>query len=63
MRVVLFAVAMTLTGCKSVPSETEACVVFEPICASRSDTPETIGQVLEHNAAWEAVCGKMEPCR
>jgi len=60
MRVAVFAMAMTLTGCASVPSETDACLVFEPICASRSDTPETIGQVLEHNAAWEAMCGKME---
>ena len=60
MRAAAFAIAMTLTGCASAPSETDACLVFEPICASRSDTPETIGQVLEHNAAWEAMCGKME---
>ena len=47
-----------LTGCASAPSETEsACLVFEPICASRGDTEDTINQIIGHNAAYEAVCG------
>lgn len=63
MRVAVFAMAMTLTGCKSVPSGTEpACLVFEPICASRADTEDTIEQIIGHNVAYEAMCGKVESC-
>ena len=57
-------VVMILTGCASVPSETKsACLVFEPICASRSDTEDTIKQIIGHNAAFEAVCGIEVTCR
>jgi len=31
--------------------------VFEPICASRADTEDTIKQIIGHNAAFEAMCG------
>ena len=63
MRVAAFVMAMTLTGCASAPSGTEpACLVFEPICASRSDTEDTIEQIIGHNVAYEAMCGKVESC-
>lgn len=62
MRVAAFAMVMTLTGCKTVPFETDACLVFEPICASRSDTEDTIKQVIGHNAAFEAMCGRIDSC-
>jgi len=52
------ALVAILTGCASAPSENEsACLVFEPICASRGDTEDTIKQIIGHNAAYEAVCG------
>ena len=62
MRVAVFAMAMTLTGCASAPSGTDACLVFEPICASRSDTEDTIEQIIGHNVAYEAMCGRIDPC-
>jgi hypothetical protein len=36
--------------------------VFEPICASRADTEDTIEQIIGHNVAYEAMCGKVESC-
>ena len=62
MRAAAFAMAMTLTGCASAPSETDACLVFEPICASRADTEDTIEQIIGHNVAYEAMCGRIDPC-
>jgi len=41
----------------SAPSLAAACVVFEPISASRHDTTETIRQVVQHNRVREIVCG------
>jgi hypothetical protein len=37
-------------------------LVFEPICASRGDTEDTIKQIIGHNAAFEAVCGIEVSC-
>ena len=55
--VILTAVTI-LTGCASAPLGTDpACTVFEPICASRADTEDTIKQIIGHNAAFEAMCG------
>jgi len=33
-----------------------SCRGFVPIHYSRKDTPATIQQVREHNAAWDALC-------
>jgi hypothetical protein len=33
-----------------------ACKAYAPIRYSRKDTPETIAQAREHNAAWDALC-------
>lgn len=57
-------VVTILTGCASAPSEIKsACLVFEPICASRADTEDTIKQIIGHNAAFEAVCGIEVSCQ
>ena len=34
------------------------CAVFPPITYSRSDTEETQRQVRQHNAGFDAYCGK-----
>lgn len=57
-QVLLGAAVTILTGCASAPLGTDpACTVFEPICASRTDTEDTIRQIIGHNAAFEAMCG------
>ena len=33
-----------------------ACQAYAPIRYSRTDTAETVRQVREHNAAWDALC-------
>lgn len=38
-----------------------SCQAFEPFRWSRRDTPESIAQAKEHNAAWSALCGKGDP--
>ncbi len=35
-----------------------SCRGFVPIHYSRKDTPGTIQQAREHNAAWDALCKK-----
>jgi hypothetical protein len=35
-----------------------SCGLFEPIGWSRLDTPETIGAIKAHNAAYRAICGE-----
>lgn len=46
---------LLLTGCmKTVDT---ACTAFKPIHYSASkDTPETVQDAREHNAAWVALC-------
>lgn len=44
----------------SAPSLAAACVVFEPISASRNDTTETIRQIVQHNRVREIVCGDQD---
>jgi hypothetical protein len=64
MRVAMLAAVMILGGCASAPLGTDpACTVFEPICASRGDTEDTIKQIIGHNAAFEAVCGIEVSCQ
>jgi uncharacterized lipoprotein YajG len=64
----LFAIAslLILTACQttmgsvvtSQDSIRVACQSFNPIRWSKQDTPLTIAQVREANAAWQALCGK-----
>ena len=60
----LLIATISLTSCASretseisVPSLAAACVVFEPITASRNDTTETIRQIVQHNRVREIICG------
>lgn len=53
-----------LTACQSMPTQTTvttdrvACQAFKLISYSaKNDTPETIQEVREHNAAYTAICG------
>ena len=63
MLIAMLTAVTILTGCASAPLGTDpACTVFEPICASRADTEETIRQILGHNAAFEAMCGIEADC-
>jgi len=53
----LMSCATPETSETSPPSLAAACVVFEPISASRNDTTETIRQIVQHNRVREIVCG------
>lgn len=52
---------MMLPGCATTASvatdQAAFCVVAEPITWSRSDTRETVRQILEHNAVGIDLCG------
>lgn len=52
----LLILAACATTTASVGTDAVACSAFEPIRWSKKDTDETIRQVKEHNAAWEALC-------
>ncbi len=51
----LLAGCATTTTLTSVTTDT-SCRSFVPILYSRKDTPATIQQVREHNAAFDALC-------
>ena len=53
----LMSCATPETSETSAPSLAAACVVFEPISASRHDTTETMRQIVQHNRVREIVCG------
>ena len=60
----LLIATISLTSCASretsetsAPSLAAACVVFEPITASRNDTTETIRQIVQHNRVRSLICG------
>ena len=58
----LILAAAALTGCMTTAGTATdatmvACEAFRPVTFSGAgDTAETVRQVREHNAAWEAVC-------
>jgi len=51
---------MMLTACAGTRTiATTACDAFDPITYSAiKDTPETVIQVRQHNAAWDKLCKK-----
>lgn len=57
----LMLLAILLASCvttgSSVPVTKVACGSFQPITWSGKDTPATVLQVKEHNAAGKAICG------
>ena len=50
--------ALMLSGCQTTPTggTRVACAAFGPITYADADTPETIDQIVGHNAAWDAIC-------
>jgi len=54
----MFLAIWLVTGCETIPiaATDTACLWDTPIRYSSRDTPETIQQVREHNAALAAVC-------
>jgi hypothetical protein len=58
-RLTLLAALPLLQACATTTpiSVTDtSCRGFVPILYSRKDTPGTISQAREHNAAWDALC-------
>lgn len=59
----LLLLATVIAGCKTTDSAGAtdavrvACQSFQAIYWSKNDTPETVKQVKEHNAAGKAICG------
>ena len=50
--------ALSLSACADPQIVDTSCASFQPIRYSASrDTPETVDQVRQHNAAWKALCG------
>lgn len=53
-----------LIGCLTTTNSGETrgaatfCEVAKPITYSTRDTPETVSQILSHNAAWRELCQK-----
>lgn len=55
--IAILASALALAGCQTV--HIAGCEAFRPITFSAAqDSPDTIRQVREHNAAWQAACAK-----
>ncbi len=43
----------------AAPAQTpQVCAVWKIVRYSKDDTPDTIEQVREDNAAWHSICGK-----
>ena len=60
--VALLPVLFQMSACQTSSTNTAAtedwaCLAFQPIRWSSRDTKETVDQIAEHNAVWEAVCG------
>lgn len=55
------SITLPMQSCSTLETATVAsealCISDKPITFSATkDTPETVSQVREHNAAWDAVC-------
>lgn len=54
--IAIFGGALLLAGCGKTVTDT-ACTAFVPIYYSpATDSPETVTQVRQHNAAWSSLC-------
>ena len=65
LRRMVVIVALALAACRTISGKTNtaatedwACLAFQPIRWSSRDTKETLDQIAEHNAVWEALCGE-----
>lgn len=56
------SITLPMQSCSTLETVTPSdalCISDKPITFSAmKDTPETVKQVREHNAAWDAVCSK-----
>lgn len=57
----MLVAALMLISCQTTTSSGPdpslvACRSFEPVTWSEDDSPQTIREIKEHNAAWKAVC-------
>jgi hypothetical protein len=64
MAAMLLPVLLLVTACQTTNTaatdrdgDSWACLAFKPIRWSSHDTKETLDQIAEHNAIWEAECG------
>lgn len=58
-KLALLVLPLVVTACQTptpIGGIDTSCQAFEPITYSRKDTAETMKQVREHNAAWDALC-------
>lgn len=59
-RLFALAVPLWIAGCTQTTTFTggtdAACLIFQPVTYSTADTPETVRQILGHNAAWGSLC-------
>jgi len=57
-RTIAIVCSLLAAGCSSTVVDT-SCTSFGPITFSaRHDTADTVLQVRQHNAAWQAICGR-----
>lgn len=55
-RLAALVLVLLLAGCGKTVTDT-ACTAFTPIrYSSLGDTPDTVTQVRQHNAAWSSLC-------
>ncbi len=56
IRTIAIVVSLVLGGCTPTVVDS-SCSAFQPITYSaRGDTDDTVRQVRQHNAAWQALC-------
>lgn len=57
----MLAATLTLAACQTATPTSvidTSCLAMEPITYSRADTAATAAQIRQHNAAYNALCGK-----
>lgn len=61
----LLASAIVITACQTTGSGTSnvTCSTMRFVYLSKKDTPVTITQVAENNAAWISLCGNPPPVK
>jgi hypothetical protein len=62
LSVSVVVILLNVTGCATSthdhPSSLSACcLLFSPITMSGEDTPKTREDIIDHNIAWEELCG------
>lgn len=57
MKPAILATMLLLGGCTPTVVDT-SCQAFSPLTYSaKSDSPETVRAIRQHNASWSAICG------